>query len=191
MTFSALYAGAVVAVQAGIEGLEKARKDAATVTADGTPLQELIEGVKIHRPPTHADERGTLCEIFDLRWGFTDDPLVYVYHVTIRPGQVRGWVVHGEQNDRLFAYAGVLRIVVYDARTESASFGRLNIFHLGEHDRALLSIPAGVYHAIQNVGDHEGAFINLPSQPYQHDDPDKYRLPLDNDVIPYRLPTSG
>jgi dTDP-4-dehydrorhamnose 3,5-epimerase len=85
----------------------------------------------------------------------------------------------------------VLRIVVYDARTESASFGRLNIFHLGEHDRALLSIPAGVYHAVQNVGDHEGAFINLPSQPYQHDDPDKYRLPLDNDVIPYRLSASG
>ena len=81
----------------------------------------------------------------------------------------------------------MLRIVLYDARTESESFGRLNIFHLGEHDRALVSIPAGVYHAIQNVGDHEAAFVNLPSQPYQHDDPDKYRLALDNDVIPYRL----
>ena len=30
-------------------------------------------------------------------------------------------------------------------------------------------------------------FVNLPSQPYRHDDPDKYRLPLENDVIPYRL----
>jgi dTDP-4-dehydrorhamnose 3,5-epimerase len=50
-----------------------------------------------------------------------------------------------------------------------------------------LSIPAGVYHAVQNVGDREAAFVNLPSQPYQHDDPDKYRLPIDNDVIPYRL----
>jgi hypothetical protein len=27
----------------------------------------------------------------------------------------------------------------------------------------------------------------MPSEPYRHDDPDKYRLPLDNDVIPYRL----
>jgi dTDP-4-dehydrorhamnose 3,5-epimerase len=177
----------VATVQAAIEGLGQTRKDTASVSADGEPLQELIEGVQLRRPPTHADERGTICEVFDLRWGFTDDPLVYVYHVTIRPGQVKGWVLHREQNDRLFAYGGTLRIVLYDARTDSESHGRVNVFHLGDHDRALLSIPAGVFHAIQNVGHDTASFINLPSQPYRHDDPDKYRLPLDNDVIPYRL----
>lgn len=174
-------------VVAGIEGFENTRKDDPTVTAEGESLQESIDGVEVRRSPTHADERGTLCEVYDLRWGFTDDPLVYVYHVTVRPGSVRGWVVHRKQDDRLFFYAGVLRIVMYDARTDSPTHGSLNVFHLGGHDRALLKIPAGVYHAVQNVGDHEGAFINLPSQPYQHDDPDKYRLPLENDVIPYRL----
>jgi dTDP-4-dehydrorhamnose 3,5-epimerase len=179
---------AVATVPADVEGLEHARKDAPSVTAEGESLQEPIEGVLIRRPPTHADERGSICEVYDLRWAFTDDPLVYVYHVTIRPGQVKGWVLHREQNDRLFAYGGTLRIVLYDARTDSASFGRLNVLHVGGHDRALISIPAGVWHAVQNVGHDEAAFINLPSQPYRHEDPDKYRLPLDNDVIPYRLP---
>jgi dTDP-4-dehydrorhamnose 3,5-epimerase len=175
------------ATTAAIEGLEQTRKDSATVTADGDSLQDAIAGVELRRPSTHADERGTLTEIYDERWQFTDDPLVYVYHVTIRPGQLRGWVVHREQNDRLFAYAGVLKIVLYDARTDSPTYGQLNVFHLGGHDRALLSIPAGVYHAVCNVGADEGAFVNLPSRPYRHDDPDKYRLPLENDVIPYRL----
>ena len=100
---------------------------------------------------------------------------------------MKGWVLHREQNDRMFAFGGIVRIVLYDARTDSDSFGRVNVFHFGEHDRALLSIPAGVWHAVQNVGHKDAAFINLPSRPYQHDDPDKYRLPLDNDVIPYRL----
>jgi dTDP-4-dehydrorhamnose 3,5-epimerase len=172
---------------ARIDGLEQAEKDVATVSGDGDALQEQIDGVSVRRPPTHADARGTLTEIYDLRWGFTEDPLVYVYHVTIRPGQLRGWVVHREQNDRLFAYAGVLKIVLYDARTDSPTYGRINVFHLGGHDRALLSIPCGVYHAVCNVGAEEGAFVNLPSRPYEHDDPDKYRLPIDNDVIPYRL----
>jgi len=181
----------VATVEAAIAGLEHARKDTASVGADGTPLRELVEGVDVRRARTHADERGTLCEIFDSRWGFTDDPLVYAYLVTIRPGQVRGWVVHREQTDRLFVYAGVIRIVLYDARTESDTFRRLNVFHFGDHDRALVSIPAGVYHALQNVGDREGAFVNLPSQPYRHDDPDKYRLPLENDIIPYRFSSSG
>jgi dTDP-4-dehydrorhamnose 3,5-epimerase len=172
---------------AGIAGLDEALKDAASVTSEGSSLQPQIAGVELRRPPTHADERGTITEIFDLRWGFSDDPLVYVYHVTVTPGRIKGWVLHREQNDRLFAYAGVLKIVLYDARTDSETFGSVNVFHLGSHDRALLGIPAGVWHAVQNVGDQVAAFINLPSRPYEHDDPDKYRLPLDNDVIPYRL----
>ena len=174
-------------IQSEIEGLDLTKKDHATVTADGELVQERIAGLQVRRAVTHADERGTLCEIFDCRWGFSDDPLVYAYHVTIRPGQVKGWVVHRGQNDRLFVYAGVLKIVLYDARTDSETFGRVNVLHLGEHDRALLAIPAGVYHALKNVGDREAAFVNLPSQPYQHDDPDKYRLPPDNDLIPYCL----
>ena len=170
-----------------IDGLEQALKDDASVSADGDVLQERIEGVEIRRPPTHADSRGTLTEIYDLRWGFTDDPLVYVYHVTVRPGQVKGWVAHRLQSDRLFVFAGVLRIVLYDGRADSRTRGRLNVLHLGAHDRALISIPAGVWHAVQNVGADEGAFVNLPSRPYLHEDPDKHRLPLDNDVIPFRL----
>ena len=177
----------MAAVESDIKGFERARKDVATVTADGELIQDLISGVALRRTPTHADERGTLCEILDDRWGFTDDPIVYVYHVTIRPGQVKGWVVHRTQNDRLFAYAGRLKVVLYDGRAHSETFGRVNVFHLGDHDRALLSIPAGVYHGVRNVGDVEAAFVNLPSQPYEHDDPDKYRLPLDNDVIPFDL----
>ena len=172
---------------AGIDGLEQAVKDAATVAADGTSLQERIAGVEIRRPPTHADERGTITEIYDLRWGFADDPLVYVYHVTVTPGQTKGWVLHRKQNDRMFVYAGVLRVVLYDAREDSESYRTLNVFHFGSHDRALLSIPAGIWHAVTNVGTTEASFVNLPSRPYDHDDPDKLRLPRDNDVIPYRL----
>jgi dTDP-4-dehydrorhamnose 3,5-epimerase len=102
----------VVVDRSEIEGLNRARKDVPSVTADGELIQEPIAGVQVRRSPTHTDERGTLTEILDVRWGFTDDPLVYVYHVTIRPEQVRGWVVHRTQNDRLSAYAGVLKIVL-------------------------------------------------------------------------------
>jgi dTDP-4-dehydrorhamnose 3,5-epimerase len=178
----------VDAVAPGIDGLERAAKDTATVTREVEPLQDQIAGVEIRRPPTHADHRGTITEIYDVRWEFAeDDPLVYVYHVTVTPGQVKGWVLHARQNDRMFVYGGVLKVVLYDARSDSPTHGQLNISHFGTHDRALLSIPAGVWHAVKNVGAQDASFVNLPSRPYEHDDPDKYRLPLDNDVIPYRL----
>jgi dTDP-4-dehydrorhamnose 3,5-epimerase len=180
----------VAVTSSEMKGLEQATKDAASVTSEGKRIQIPIAGVELRRPPTQADHRGSITEIYDLRWGFTDDPLVYVYHVTVNPGQVKGWVMHREQNDRLFAYSGTLKIVLYDARNDSETFGSLNVFHLGGHDRALLSIPAGVWHAVHNVGYEEASFVNLPSRPYDHADPDKYRLPLETDVIPYRLKAS-
>ena len=48
-------------------------------------------------------------------------------------------------------------------------------------------IPPGVFHALLNVGEIDALFVNLPTRPYRHDAPDKFRLPLDTDQIPYRL----
>ena len=59
----------VATVLSGIDGLELALKDGASVTADGDALQERIVGVEVRRPPTHADGRGTLTEIYATRAG--------------------------------------------------------------------------------------------------------------------------
>jgi dTDP-4-dehydrorhamnose 3,5-epimerase len=174
-----------MAAPPNIQGLEHATKDPQTVTREGELVQERIHGVQVRHAVTHADERGTLTEIFDERWEFTLDPVPYVYASTIRPGQVRGWVVHLEQDDRLFFVKGTAKVGLYDAREGSPTFGLGNVFFLGDHDRALVRIPAGVIHAVRNTGTDEVVFINLPTQPYTHDDPDKYRFPPDG--IPVRL----
>ncbi|MGH3008986.1 MAG: dTDP-4-dehydrorhamnose 3,5-epimerase family protein [Gaiellaceae bacterium] len=164
-----------------------ATRDAQTVTPAGELVQELIDGVRIRAATTQLDERGSICEIYNPAWDFTDEPLVFAYQTTIRSGQTKGWVLHLEQDDRLFFSSGDVKVVLYDARPESLTFGRFNVHTFGETNRALLRIPAGVYHALQNVGERDALFVNLPTQPYRHDDPDKYRLPLDTPEIPYRF----
>ena len=137
----------------GIAGLELTTKDAQTVTPEGARLVDPIVGVRVRRPPTQADERGTLCEIYDDRWDFTNEPLPYTYYVSVRPGEVKGWSVHLRQDDRLFFASGLAQLTLYDGRRSSTTFGHGNVFHLGDHNRALVRIPAGVYHAVRNVGD--------------------------------------
>ncbi len=163
------------------------QKDAQTVTPEGKSIVALIHGVRIRSAVTIPDERGTICEIYSNAWDFSDAPLVYVYQVTIRPHKIKGWVVHYKQDDRLFLSQGTLKIVLYDARDTSPTHGMLNELYLSEQNRGLLLVPRGIFHAIQNVGQTDALFINLPSHPYDHADPDKYRLPLNNDVIPYRF----
>jgi dTDP-4-dehydrorhamnose 3,5-epimerase len=63
----------------------------------------------------------------------------------------------------------------------------INELFLGSANRGLLRVPAGVFHAVVNVGASELRFVNLPTRPYRHEQPDKARLPVDTDAIPYRL----
>ena len=63
-------------------------RDTATVTSDGESLQRLIDGVSFRALPTHVDERGSVIELYDPRWNWHPDPLVFAYCFTIRPGYV-------------------------------------------------------------------------------------------------------
>lgn len=66
------------------------KRDLQTVTPQGERISPLIDGVQIRYVLTHADERGTLTEIFNPAWAFTTEPLVYMYEFTIRHGKVKG-----------------------------------------------------------------------------------------------------
>jgi dTDP-4-dehydrorhamnose 3,5-epimerase len=162
-------------------------KDRPTVTPGGERLEDVIDGVAIRPAVVQSDERGTITEICSEDWAFTGEPLVYVYQTTVRQGQKKGWVVHFEQDDRLFFDNGATKLVLYDARGGSPTHGMVNELFFGSANRALVRIPAGVFHAVVNIGETELRFINLPTRPYRHGDPDKQRLPVDSDAIPYRL----
>ena len=160
-------------------------KDRQTVTPEGKSVRQRIEGVVIHQQPLHEDERGELIEMYNPAWGLHPEPLVYVYQATVRPGAVKGWVVHEKQDDRLFISLGVMRWALFDNRPDSPTYKLLNIFTFSERNRALLIVPRGVFHAVQNIGQSDAVFVNMPTRAYDHADPDKFRLPIKNDLIPY------
>jgi dTDP-4-dehydrorhamnose 3,5-epimerase len=169
-----------------------ARADSQTVTPAGRRIQKLIAGVEVRPAITHTDDRGEICELFDLRWGVLPEPVESVYWAMVRPRMTKGWIVHANQEDRMCVVSGFLKIVLYDARSGSATPGRVNEFFFSERGRGLLTIPRGVFHAVQNVGQVDACFVNMPTRPYDHENPDKQRLPLDTDRIPYSLaPRAG
>ena len=166
------------------EGL---RQDVQTVSVDGEPVGKLIDGVLLRYQVTQVDERGTLCEILDPRWGVTDAEIVYVYQFTIRPGKIKGWHVHRLHDDRIFISRGELKVVLYDAREGSPTHGMINEVYRSELRRSLMVIPRGVFHAHVNIGSNDAMLVSMPTRGYEHADPDVFRLPLDTDEIPYRF----
>jgi len=163
------------------------RRDVQTVTPDGRRLQTLPDGMVVRDLVTHTDDRGTVCELFDPRWGVSPDDLVYAYMFTIRPGQAKGWGVHREHEDRYAFLDGELELVFFDGRADSATAGQEARLVLSSLHRKLVTIPRGVWHAERNIGERDVRVVNFPTIMYDHANPDKYRLPLDTEELPVRL----
>jgi dTDP-4-dehydrorhamnose 3,5-epimerase len=143
-----------------------------------------IDGVLVKHLRVIPDERGRLMEI--LR---SDDDVFsrfgQVYVTTAYPGVVKGWHYHKKQTDNMTVVHGMMKIVLYDSRNESPTKGMINEFFIGTHDPLLVQIPPFVFHGFKCIGEHEAIVINIPTDTYNYDDPDEYRVhPHDND-IPY------
>lgn len=129
--------------------------------------------------------RGSVVELFDPRWNWHPDPLVFVYLFTIRPGYIKGWNLHKEHEDRYAILKGEMDVVLFDPRPDSETCGEVCRIVLSEHHRCLVNIPRNVWHADHNIGTTDVVAVNCPTLPYDHANPDKYRLPIDTDLIPY------
>jgi dTDP-4-dehydrorhamnose 3,5-epimerase len=103
------------------------------------------------------------------------------------PGRAKGWGLHREHDDRYVLVRGRMEIVMYDAREASSTFGLEARVTTSEFERAVITIPAGIWHANRNIGETELIFVNFPTTSYDHARPDKYTLPLDTDELPVVL----
>jgi dTDP-4-dehydrorhamnose 3,5-epimerase len=163
----------------------RAPADAATVDSAGRRISTGIEGVVYSRAITHVDHRGSLTEVVNFDDPFWDEPVVYSYCFTIRPGRIKGWGMHLKQADRYFLTTGSVRVVLYDGRVGSPTYEQFAEFHLADASRGRLLIPPGVWHADQNWGDTEAALMNFPTRPFNHADPDKHRIDPHSGLIPF------
>ena len=164
---------------------KSAKKDTQLVTAEWEKLYEPIDGVHIKEIKHVPRDHGVITEIFRPEWDPTGLPVVHLYQSKLFPGAIGAWSCHKIAIDRLFVSQGHLKIVLYDAREDSPTHGTLQEHHAGDSNPALIVIPPGVWHGVQNLGTNDVILLNLPTRPYIYEDPDHYRLPYTAPEIPY------
>jgi len=145
---------------------------------------KIINGVKVKQLKVVSDERGRVMEM--LR---NDDELFVkfgqVYYTTAYPGIVKGWHYHEKQIDNFIVVKGMAKVVLYDRREDSLTLGEINEFFMGEHHPILIQIPAGVLHGFKCISETEAMVINIPTEPYNRENPDEHRVDPNSDSIPY------
>ena len=164
--------------------LPGATRDQQSITRDWTPLQKLIDGVVVREVRNVPKDNGYLTEIWRADWQL-DGTVAQVFQALLGPGAVSAWHAHRHATDRLFANHGLIKVVLFDARRDSATAGRVNVFRCGDVRPQLVVVPPGVWHGVQSIGATPALLLNLPDCEYAYEAPDHWRLPPDTDEIPY------
>jgi dTDP-4-dehydrorhamnose 3,5-epimerase len=144
----------------------------------------MIEGVKVRKLRLIPDERGFLMEMLRSDWE-EYDKFGQVYITAVYPGVVKGWHYHKLQTDHFVCVQGIAKVVLYDGREDSPTHGEVNEFFMGTLNPILLKIPNGVMHGFKGISEEMALIVNVPTELYNYQQPDEYRLPAHTDEIPY------
>ncbi len=155
------------------------------MSKQNTMQSDLIVGVKVTPLKLLPNERGRLMEIQR-----EDDPLFpgfgQAYMTSTFPNIIKAWYKHSEQIDQIAVISGMLKLVLYDNRKDSVTYGKVNTIFLGELAPKLVQIDPEIWHGFQAIGQKEAMAIHLNSIAFKHDETDEERLPSDSPLIPYK-----
>ncbi|HJQ37127.1 MAG TPA: dTDP-4-dehydrorhamnose 3,5-epimerase [Thermoanaerobaculia bacterium] len=165
--------------------LPGAQKDPQVVTSDWHSVQPGLEGVVVREVLHVPRDHGVITETFRPEWDPTGMPVVHIYQSRLYPGAIGAWSCHAKSIDRLFVNQGHLKVVLFDGREHSSTFGRIAELHVGDARPTFIVLPTGIWHGLQNVGTTDALVLNFPTKAYDYEDPDHWRLPVDTEQIPY------
>lgn len=166
--------------------LPGATKDVQSITKDWQfTTQSLIADVRIKEISHVPKDGGCLTEIFRPDWNLDDQGIEQVFQVKLEAGRLSAWHAHEFAFDRIFCNHGMMKLVLYDARGSSPTFGKINEFKIGDARPTVVSIPPNVWHGIQNISGGTSSILNLVNRSYRYEDPDHWRLPWNSPEIPY------
>lgn len=144
----------------------------------------MIEGVQVRELRLIPDERGFLMELMRSDWE-EFEKFGQVYITAVYPGVVKGWHYHKIQTDHFICIHGMAKVVLYDGREGSPTHGEVNEFFMGPLNPIMLTIPKGVFHGFKGISEEMTLIVNVPTELYNYEQPDEYRLPAHTTEIPY------
>jgi dTDP-4-dehydrorhamnose 3,5-epimerase len=146
-----------------------------------SPKEVSIDGVDVLERNIFNDPRGFLIETFAQKK--ENNQSVYSYNSLTHPGFARDvdqFHFHHRQKDRFTIVLGKMWILLFDARKDSSTYGKLEVVEAVGGDPAVkekttlpaytITIPEGVYHGIMNPGPAWAMLVNHPTVEYNPED---------------------
>ena len=141
-----------------------------------------INGVEIKELVSHKGETGYFCEIIRSSDKFFEEfgqlSFSFVYH-----GAAKAWHLHKKQTDWMCTLKGDMKLVLYDTRKDSKTYGNLMEILMGEtNGYKVVKIPPGIAHGYKVIN---GPMYIVYTMNIEYDPDDELRIPHDDKKIGY------
>ncbi len=142
----------------------------------------MIDGVLVHPLKQIPDERGTVRHMLKA----TDphfDKFGEIYFSTVYPGVIKGWHLHSRMTINYAVVTGMIKLVLFDDRPNSATRGTVQELFVGDSNYCLVKVPPGVWNGFKGMGTAPAIVANCATIP--HDPTEIERLDPLSSKIPY------
>jgi dTDP-4-dehydrorhamnose 3,5-epimerase len=140
----------------------------------------MIEGVKIIPLKQIPDERGKIMHMLRC----TDphfEKFGEVYFSVAYSGVIKGWHLHTKQTQFYAVIVGMIKLVLYDERKDSKTYGELMEIFTGEDNYQLIKIPVGVVNGYKTIGVKPAIVANCTTEPHEQNEMLRYD-PLNSNI---------
>ena len=138
-----------------------------------------IAGVAFCSLKARYDDRGYFMEL--IKPPFIDGFDIQQSSITMTyPRIIKAFHWHGYQTDVWFALSGYARCVLYDLRSESSTYKRVQTVYMNGAEHKLLVIPPRVAHGYQVLGDTPFQLLYFTNKIYDSSCPDEGRITFDS-----------
>ena len=145
-------------------------------------MKKNIEGVKITPLKIISDDRGSVMHMM------RNDSKVFdkfgeIYFSTIFKGKIKAWHLHKEATLNYACVYGEVKLVLFDERNGSSTFGEYQEILLSLKNYNLITIPPNIWNGFKGCNDQFSIIANCLNLP--HNEKEMVRLDVKDNRFKY------
>ena len=141
-----------------------------------------IDGVKIITKKVISDDRGKFYICLKMMTVNIKNLEKYIFHMFFQK-KIKAWHIHKKMTLNYVAAFGKIKLVLYDDRNKSPTFGMTQEIFLSNENHRLVIIPPLIWNGFTSADDNLAILANCSDIP--HDKSEILRLNFNDPKFPY------
>ncbi|KJR41805.1 CDP-glucose 4,6-dehydratase, partial [Candidatus Magnetoovum chiemensis] len=130
---------------------------------------KMIDGLIISQLKQIKDERGMVMHMIKEESNLFER-FGEIYFSLIKPGAIKAWKQHLKMTQLFAVPVGTIKLVLFDARKASLTYGMIDEIHTGEDNYCLIKIPPLLVYGFKGISHSPALIANLTDMPHNPDE---------------------